>query len=262
MKKLDFIQQKAREQFNRQSQNYGKGHVLEKLDDLLDALKHVAVRRGQLALDIATGSGHTGLHLASLGMQVTASDISPMMLEMTRKMAEARGLAVETKLHSAEELPYRDCSFHLVTCRVAAHHFSSPETFVREVVRVLRHGGAFILIDGTVEDDQPEAEEWTHRVEKLRDPSHNRLLTPCRWSALCKQSGLKVKYWSLAQLKQPDLEWYFETAATPKKNRVLVRKLIEHAPESARRLFQIKEENGKIVWWWQRIQLVAFKAAS
>lgn len=259
MKKLDPIQQRASDQFSRQSSRYGKGHVLEDISDLLDALKHVILRRGQKALDIATGAGHTGLHLASLGLHVTASDVSPMMLALTRKMAEARGLSVETKHHTAEELPYGNCVFDLVTCRVAAHHFSSPETFVKQAARVLRHGGAFVLIDGTVEDGQPEAEEWTHQVEKLRDPSHNRLLTPGRWSALCKSAGLKVKHWSLNELKQPDLEWYFETAATPPKNRKRVRKLIEEAPESARRLFRIREEDGKTIWWWQRVKLVAFK---
>ncbi len=114
-----------------------------------------------------------------------------------------------------------------------------------------------MLIDGSIEDDQPEAEEWLHRVEKFRDPSHNRLLTPGAWSALCEKYRLKVEKVVLTPFKQPDLEWYFETAATSPENRRAVLDLIAHIPDSARALLRLAEEDGKIVWWWQRLTLVA-----
>lgn len=63
----------------------------------------------------------------------------------------------------------------------------------------------------------------------------------------------------LAPFKQPDLEWYFETAATPDSNRAAVRQLIAQAPAEARALFRIAEERGKTVWWWQRLTLIAEK---
>jgi SAM-dependent methyltransferase len=129
--------------------------------------------------------------------------------------AAARGLRVIARLHPAEHLPYADASFDLVTCRVAAHHFSSPPDFVRESARVLQPGGWFLLIDGSMQDDEEEAEEWLHQVEKLRDPSHHRLLTPRNWARLCQAAGLRVTHSELDPFKQPDLNWYFETAATP-----------------------------------------------
>ncbi len=36
-------------------------------------------------------------------------------------------------------------------------------------------------------------------------------------------------------------------------------KLIAGAPDSARILFHLGREDGKIVWWWQRLTLVARK---
>jgi SAM-dependent methyltransferase len=256
---LDDIQLAARDQFGKQSHRYGKGHVLENVEDVRAALEAMQLPEHAEVLDVATGAGHTGLYLAGLGHSVTLADITQPMLDRAAKAAEERGLSVKTRLHPAEEIPFADGSFDLVTCRVAAHHFSSPETFISETTRVLKAGGYFLLIDGSVEDGQPEAEEWLHRLEKYRDPSHGRLITPGTWSALCERQGLSVQSCELTPFKQPDLNWYFETAATSPENRAKVLDLITNAPESARRLFRLGEEDEKIVWWWPRLTLVAVK---
>jgi ubiquinone/menaquinone biosynthesis C-methylase UbiE len=99
------------------------------------------------------------------------------MLETARKLCAEAGFVIDTRLFPAEEMPFTGNSFDLVTVRVAPHHFSSPGTFVRETARVLKPGGYFLLIDGTVPDDDPETEEWLHCVEKWRDPSHGRFLS-------------------------------------------------------------------------------------
>ena len=256
---LNEVQRASQEQFARQSDRYGKGHILENVDDVRAALEHAELPPRARVLDVATGGGHTGLLLADLGHAVTMSDITQAMLDRASAAARERGLSVETRLHSAESFPYPNESFELVTCRVAAHHFSSPETFVNETARVLKAGGWLLLIDGTVEDDQPEAEEWSHDVEKLRDPSHHRFVTPRTWQRYCADAGLGVVHSGLTPFKQPDLNWYFETAATSSENRRKVMDLVHNAPDSARKLFRLGEENGKIVWWWQRLTLVAQK---
>ncbi len=256
---LDEIQRAAQEQFARQSQRYGRGHILENIEDVATALGRIPLRSPARVLDVATGGGHTGLYLASLGHKVTLADLAQSMLDRAAQTAKERGLAVDTRQHVAEELPYADGSFDLVTCRVAAHHFSSPERFIAETARVLGASGYLLLIDGTVEDGEPEAEQWMHELEKFRDPSHNRFLTPGRWSKLCDQHKLEVKDVILTPFKQPDLNWYFDTANTSAENRTRVLELIANAPESARRLFKIGSEEGKIVWWWQRLTLIARK---
>ncbi len=259
---LDATQLAAQEQFSKQSHRYGKGHILEDTSDIRAALAGVTLPDKARVLDIATGGGHTALFFADQGHAVTASDISGSMLARLQTTATERGLAIETRQHPAEALPYDDGTFDLVACRVAAHHFSSPSRFVREAARVLKVGGVFLLIDGSVADDEPEAELWMHRVEKFRDPSHSRFLTPGALKRLCGPAGLDVKRCELHPMKQPDLEWYFDTADTSPENRLQVLDLVMRAPESALRLFQINiEEDERIVWWWQRLTLVATKKA-
>ncbi len=254
---LDPTQRAAQEQFARRSSQYGRGHVLEQVGDVTAAPKGLRLPVRARILDVAAGAGHTGLFFASLGHDVTLSDLAQPMLDAGSRTAAERGLHVATRQHPAEAMPYGAGEFDLVTCRIAPHHFTSPADFVREVARVLRPGGQFLLIDGTVADGEPEAEAWAHEVEKLRDPSHNRLLTPDAWRSLCGAAGLAVEHAVVTPFKQPDLEWYFTVAATPEANRREVLRLVETAPAAARRLFRLGREDGKVVWWWQRLTLVA-----
>jgi len=254
---MDSIQRAAQQQFDRQSDRYGKGHILSDVSDVKYALGRLTWLKPGHALDVATGAGHTGLCVASAGWQVTLADISTAMLERAAATARERGLTVETRQHTAESFPYMDGTFDLVTCRVAAHHFSDPAAFVRETARVLKPDGAFLLIDGSIEDNQPVAEEWIHAVEKFRDPSHHRFLSQGAWTKLCEAAGLRVEFSELQPFKQPDLNWYFDTANTSPENRAKVLELVRTTPPEARNLFHLGEEDGKIVWWWQRLVLAA-----
>ncbi|MDL5048023.1 class I SAM-dependent methyltransferase [Oscillatoria amoena NRMC-F 0135] len=143
MGSLNDIQKRAQEQFDRQSGHYGKSHILADTADIVEALKGVEICPGMTALDVATGGGHTAVFLAERGLHVTAADLSAKMLEATAQLALDRGVSVTTRQHAAEELPYADASFDIVTCRTAAHHFSSPAQFARETARALKPGGAF-----------------------------------------------------------------------------------------------------------------------
>jgi ubiquinone/menaquinone biosynthesis C-methylase UbiE len=262
MNTLDDVQRSSQAQFDRQSHRYAKGHILADTTDVAGLIARVSPKSTRRALDVATGAGHTGLFLAAAGWQVTLADLSTAMLEQAQRLARERGLQVAVRGHAAESLPYADESFDLVTCRVAPHHFSDPAAFVCESARVLAAGGSLAVIDGSVEDGQSEAEEWLHHVEKLRDPSHQRFIARGRWRAMCESAGLRVDYADLQSFLQPDLNWYFDTAATSPENRALVLRLIENAPESARRLFQLRDERasgGKITWYWQRLSLLAVK---
>ncbi len=255
---LDDSQRAAQVQFDRQSDRYGRTHLLADTSDLDAAVRHVEMPERGRALDVATGGGHCGLWLARRGYRVTLADISQRMLENASRLLEEEGFICETRQHAAEELPYTGRSFEIVSCRIAAHHFSNPPEFVFESSRVLAPGGLFILIDGTAPEN-PQAEAWLHDVEKLRDPSHGRFLLPGQWSRLCLGAGLDVIESGVTTLKQPDLEWYFETANTPPANRDEVRELVANAPNSAREAFRVAEEDGRTVWQWPRLHLVARK---
>ncbi len=256
---LDPAQAAAAAQFERQSDRYGKTHILADTADVAAGLAGVPGPAGGAALDIATGGGHTALFLARQGWQVTAGDLAPRMLENARKLAADAGCEIRTRLFPAEAMPFADATFDLATVRVAPHHFSSPERFVAEAARVLKPGGHLLVIDGSVPDDDPETEAWLHRVEKWRDPSHGRFLSRTAWEALVAAAGLAVLRSTLQPMKQPDLQWYFDTAATPVENRAQVLEAVRTASPRVRAALRLGEEAGRIVWWWPRLTLLARK---
>lgn len=124
---------------------------------------------------------------------------------------------------------------------------------------MLKQGGHFLLIDGSVPDDDPETDEWLHWVEKWRDPSHGRLLSRKAWEQLVREAGMEVVRSELHSLKQPDLDWYFDTAATTPENREKVLESVRTASDHVRRALRLGRETGKIVWWWPRLTLLALK---
>ncbi|MGH7996685.1 MAG: methyltransferase domain-containing protein, partial [Opitutaceae bacterium] len=236
-----------------------RSHILADTRDIALGLEGVRPPIDGRALDVATGGGHAALHLARDGWEVVAGDISQRMLENARRLAREEGFAIDTRLFPAEDIPYEAASFDLVASRVAPHHFSSPAKFVSEAARVLKPGGWLLVIDGSVPDGDSETEAWLHRVEKWRDPSHGRFLSRAAWEGLVQGSGLAIERSELLPMKQPDLTWYFETAATSPENRILALEAVERASPRVRAALKLADEGGRIVWWWPRLTLRARK---
>jgi len=106
---------------------------------------------GEHVVDIGSGAGIDSLIAATMVEpegRVIGVDMTPAMLEMARGLAAERGSANVTFVEGdAELLPWDDRTFDVVTCRVCAHHFPHVARAVREMARVLRPGGRFILME-------------------------------------------------------------------------------------------------------------------
>jgi ubiquinone/menaquinone biosynthesis C-methylase UbiE len=95
-------------------------------------------------LEIGSGTGYFSLNLLQMGVieRLTATDISPGMLERLSVTAEELGLEAETAVTEAERLPFDDESFDLVFGHAVLHHIPDVERAFAEFRRVLRPGGA------------------------------------------------------------------------------------------------------------------------
>jgi SAM-dependent methyltransferase len=106
---------------------------------------------GQRVLDVAAGTGNASIPAARAGAEVTASDLTPELLEAGRAQAEAQGLELDWVTADAEHLPFEDGSFDVVMSSIgvmfAPHHQESAD----ELVRVCRPGGTIALLSWTPE---------------------------------------------------------------------------------------------------------------
>jgi ubiquinone/menaquinone biosynthesis C-methylase UbiE len=111
---------------------------------LVKALGGLKGRSFSDALEIGSGTGYFSLNLVQLGVieRLTATDISPGMLERLAGTAEALGLEdVTTVVTEAETLPFEDESFDLVLGHAVLHHIPDLDKAFAEFRRVLRPGG-------------------------------------------------------------------------------------------------------------------------
>src|SRR3954468_14238724 len=119
----------------------GQRQVRLKLVKALGAEKGRSFGEG---LEIGSGTGYFSLNLVQLGVieRLTATDISPGMLERLAGTAEALGLEdVTTVVTEAETLPFEDESFDLVLGHAVLHHIPDLDKAFAEFRRVLRPGG-------------------------------------------------------------------------------------------------------------------------
>ena len=104
---------------------------------------------GMRVLDVAAGTGNASLPAARRGATVTASDLTPSLLETGRERAEAEGLELEWIEADAEQLPFADESYDVVMSAIgvmfAPHHQEAAD----ELVRVCRPGGTIGLLSWT-----------------------------------------------------------------------------------------------------------------
>ncbi len=123
----------------------GQGQVHGKL------VKALGGARGESfgdALEIGSGTGYFSLNLVQLGLigKLTATDISPGMLERLAGTAAALGLDdVTTVVTEAETLPFDDESFDLVLGHAVLHHIPDLDRAFAEFRRVLRPGGRIVF---------------------------------------------------------------------------------------------------------------------
>ena len=99
------------------------------------------------ALEIGAGTGYFGLNLARSGIveRLTATDISPGMVDVLSAKAAELGVAVDTARCEAAELPFEDDSFDLVLGHAVLHHLPDLDDAFDEFKRVLRPSGAIVF---------------------------------------------------------------------------------------------------------------------
>lgn len=101
----------------------------------------LAPQPGELALDLATGTGEVARRLARLGATVSAVDANEPILEKARRTTEEEGLQIAFAVGDVEYLPYDDESFDVLASNFGLVFAPDHANVASELARVTRPGG-------------------------------------------------------------------------------------------------------------------------
>ncbi len=97
-------------------------------------------------LEVAVGTGRS-LPFYTAASSLTGIDLSPEMLAVARRRAEARGLPVDLREGDAAALPVEDASYDTVLCALSLCTIPDATAAVAEMKRALVPGGRLLLLD-------------------------------------------------------------------------------------------------------------------
>ena len=97
--------------------------------------------KGKKLLDIACGTGVLTEQFVRMGADVTAIDLTPKAVELTKKRLALYGLTANVIEGDAQKLPFPDNSFDYVCAWGCLMHMPLTEKAISEIQRVLKPGG-------------------------------------------------------------------------------------------------------------------------
>ena len=116
-------------------------------------VKLVSVTNPKNILDVATGTGDLAIMLSNTPAEkIIGIDISAGMLDVGTKKIEQKNLSqkIEMRQEDSEALTFEDNSFDAITVAFGVRNFETLEKGLSEILRVLKPGGIFVILETSV----------------------------------------------------------------------------------------------------------------
>lgn len=108
----------------------------------------MAYQQKQKVLDVGTGPGFLAMLYEEMGHDCIGIDFSEEMIQSARMIAREKGYDTWFVKADAEQLPFDDHSFDVITNRHVIWTLTNPQKAIIEWVRVLKPGGRLIIFEG------------------------------------------------------------------------------------------------------------------
>lgn len=108
--------------------------------------REATILKGKHLLEIGCGLGFASLEFLKSGVRVTATDLTPTAVELTRKHFEVEGLKAEdVRAENVLALSFKENTFDAVWANGVVHATGDTEQAIKEIHRVLKPGGRAII---------------------------------------------------------------------------------------------------------------------
>jgi demethylmenaquinone methyltransferase / 2-methoxy-6-polyprenyl-1,4-benzoquinol methylase len=133
-------------------------------------LKLVAETSPEKILDIATGTGDLAILLAQTkAKKIIGLDISEGMLEIGKIKIEEKKLSqtIEMVLGDSESMPFEGNYFDAITVAFGVRNFEHLEIGLSEILRVLKPGGIFVILETSVPEKTPYKQGYSFYTKNI-----------------------------------------------------------------------------------------------
>ena len=155
-------------------------------------LTHLAAgRRSFSLLDRGCGIGYVAMATKALfpDAEVIGTDISPTIIARAREIDSEH--LIQYDVNTESSMPYESDRFDLAVCRMSIHHYPSVLQHLREVHRLLKPQGTYLIID--VVPDRGKHNERLNDLFMGREDGHVKFYTLVEYESLLQQSGYSVR---------------------------------------------------------------------
>jgi ubiquinone/menaquinone biosynthesis C-methylase UbiE len=218
----------VQKQFTKTAEAFSTFAVRDTPEILKEKVDFAKPQATDVALDIACGPGAFVLALAPRVSIARGIDLTPEMLRRARaSQAEKQIPNAAFVLGDAEQLPFPEGMYDLVSCQCSFHHMPKPQLALQEMIRVAKPEGRLLIIDPLSPESDSKYELY-NRIEKARDPSHTSTLRLTDFLRLFDEAGLEMLRQSLRRRPRSFNQWMLRGGHPLGTKRYLeTRKLLE-----------------------------------
>ena len=227
------------QQFDKQSEVMPRLKWFADAERARELLAFARLSPGERILEVGCGPGFVLAETKAAALAVGV-DVSPKMLHA----AASRAAQARVVRAAVERLPFSGNRFDLAYCRSVLHHALEPGAMVREMARVTRTGGRVVINDSISSENRREAEHH-NRMERMRDPSHGRMVPASELIDLFHRAGLRVAEVRAHRYARDADEFLDVTSPEPSVRAELSRIFRAWADHDESGLF-VREESGRI----------------
>ena len=234
-------------QFTKTAEAFSVFAMRDTPDVLKEKVDFAKLQPTDVVLDIACGPGAFALAVAPRVHSVRGIDLTPEMLRRARVYQAENQIANAAFVRGeAEQLPFPDGSFDLVSCQCSFHHMPKPKLVLAEMLRVAKPQGRLIIIDPLAPESDSKFEIY-NRIEMLRDPSHTLTLRLTEFLRLVDELGLDILRQSLRRRQRSFDNWMLRGGHAPgSKKYVETRKLLESSMAGDKSGFSAQPDGSDI----------------
>jgi ubiquinone/menaquinone biosynthesis C-methylase UbiE len=202
-------------QFTKTAEAFATFAVRDTPEMLAERVEFAKLQVTDLVLDVACGPGAFALAIAPRVRFAHGVDLTPEMLRRARAFQTEKQIPnAAFTCGDAEQLPFPDGAFDLVSCQFSFHHLPKPQLVLGEMIRAAKPDGRVVVVDPLAPESDSKY-DLHNRIEKLRDPSHTFSLRLTTFLRMFEEAGLEVVRQSLRRRARSFNQWMLRAGHSP-----------------------------------------------